>query len=183
MDDGLATGVTAKAATRAIRKEEPRRIIFAVPVCASDTARSLSEEVDALVCLEAPPSFGAVGLWFQNFEQTSDEEVLEWLERAREETAEEGGREAPATGSASRWRHPQGPSRSMKSRPQTMVGLSPSGDPATARFGRFSGTGFAAAAGTCFGIDLAARLAFFAFFFERLLKTERPRLGVPRVGS
>lgn len=104
VDDGLATGVTAKAAIRAIRKEEPRRIIFAVPVCASDTARSLSEEVDALVCLEAPPSFGAVGLWYQNFEQTSDEEVeevLEWLERAREKTAEVEGREAPATRSNS----------------------------------------------------------------------------------
>lgn len=106
MDDGLATGVTAKAATHAIRKEEPRRIIFAVPVCASDTAWSLSEEVDALVCLEAPPSFGAVGLWYQNFEQTSDEEVLEWLERAREETAEVEGREAPATGSNSPARGP-----------------------------------------------------------------------------
>ncbi|MCG3116985.1 MAG: dienelactone hydrolase family protein [Candidatus Manganitrophus sp. SA1] len=98
VDDGLATGVTAKAAIRAIRKEEPRRIIFAVPVCASDTARSLSEEVDELVCLEAPPYFGAVGLWYQNFEQTSDEEVLEWLERAREKTGEVEGREAPATG-------------------------------------------------------------------------------------
>lgn len=106
VDDGLATGVTAKAAIGAIRKEEPRRIIFAVPVCASDTARSLSEEVDALVCLEAPPSFGAVGLWYQNFEQTSDEEVLEWLERAREETAEVEGREAPATGSNSPARGP-----------------------------------------------------------------------------
>ncbi|MCG3111652.1 MAG: dienelactone hydrolase family protein [Candidatus Manganitrophus sp. SB1] len=101
VDDGLATGVTAKAAIGAIRKEDPRRIIFAVPVCASDTARSLSEEVDALICLEAPPSFGAVGLWYQNFEQTSDEEVLEWLERGREETAEVEGREAPATGSNS----------------------------------------------------------------------------------
>lgn len=106
VDDGLATGVTAKAAIRAIRKEEPRRIIFAVPVCASDTARSLSEEVDALVCLEAPPSFGAVGLWYQNFEQTLDEEVLEWLERAREKTAEVEGREAPATGSNSPARRP-----------------------------------------------------------------------------
>lgn len=106
VDDGLATGVTAKAA---IRKEGPRRIIFAVPVCASDTARSLSEEVDALVCLEAPPSFGAVGLWYQNFEQTSDEEVLEWLERAREETAEVEGREAPATGSNSPERGPNSP--------------------------------------------------------------------------
>jgi len=83
-DDGLATGVTAKAAIRAIRREGPRRIIFAVPVCAADTARALSSEVDALICLDQPPYFGAVGLWYQNFEQTSDEEVLALLARARE---------------------------------------------------------------------------------------------------
>lgn len=125
VDDGLATGVTAKAAIQAIRKEEPRRIIFAVPVCASDTARSLSEEVDALVCLEAPPSFGAVGLWYQNFEQTSDEEVLEWLERAREETAAVEGREAPATGSNSPERGPKSPAGG----PNSAAGRPNSDDP------------------------------------------------------
>ena len=83
VDDGLATGVTAKAAIRAIRKEGPRRIVFAVPVCASDTAQALAEEVDDLICLEAPPYFGAVGLWYRNFEQTPDEEVLALLERTR----------------------------------------------------------------------------------------------------
>ncbi len=98
VDDGLATGVTAKAALRAIRKEGPRRIIFAVPVCASDTARALADEVDELLCLEAPPYFGAVGLWYQDFEQTSDEEVLELLSRAREGTAEAAPRETTPRG-------------------------------------------------------------------------------------
>lgn len=97
VDDGLATGVTGKAAIRAIRKEGPRRIVFAVPVCASDTARALANEVDALICLEAPPSFGAVGLWYQNFEQTPDDEVLALLERARKETAGVRGEEAGTT--------------------------------------------------------------------------------------
>ncbi|MDC4227287.1 MAG: phosphoribosyltransferase [Candidatus Manganitrophus sp.] len=92
VDDGLATGVTAKAAIRAIRKEGPRRIIFAVPVCAADTARALSDEVDELVCLDAPPYFGAVGLWYRNFEQTSDEEVLDLLAMAREGAAEGGAK-------------------------------------------------------------------------------------------
>jgi len=95
VDDGLATGVTARAAIRAIRKEGPRRIIFAVPVCASETADALAKEVDDLVCLEAPPSFGAVGLWYQNFEQTSDAEVLTLLERARREIAGREREERP----------------------------------------------------------------------------------------
>lgn len=87
VDDGLATGVTAKAAIRAIRRENPRRILFAVPVCASETAQALANEVDDLICLEAPPYFGAVGLWYQNFEQTADAEVLALLERARKQSA------------------------------------------------------------------------------------------------
>lgn len=93
VDDGLATGVTAKAAIRAVRKEGPRRIIFAVPVCASDTAQALAQEVDDLLCLESPPYFGAVGLWYQDFNQTSDDEVLTLLERARKEIAGAGPEE------------------------------------------------------------------------------------------
>lgn len=95
VDDGLATGVTAKAAIRAIRKEKPRRIVFAVPVCASDTAQALADEVDEFVCLEAPVSFGAVGLWYQNFEQTSDTEVLALLERAGNEISKGKREERP----------------------------------------------------------------------------------------
>ncbi len=96
VDDGLATGVTAKAAIRAIRRESPRRIIFAVPVCASDTAQAFGREVDELICLEAPPYFGAVGLWYRNFDQTSDAEVLALLDRARKEIGGTGREERRA---------------------------------------------------------------------------------------
>ncbi len=86
-DDGLATGGTARAAIRALRQREPRRVILAVPVSAPDTARALAKEVDDFVCLEQPAYFMAVGQFYGTFEQTSDEEVVELLERARQDTA------------------------------------------------------------------------------------------------
>jgi putative phosphoribosyl transferase len=88
VDDGLATGVTARAAVKALRRLEPRRLILAVPVCAAQTAEQLGLEVDELVCLEAPPDLGAIGFWYQDFSQTLDEEVIELLERARREREE-----------------------------------------------------------------------------------------------
>jgi predicted phosphoribosyltransferase len=87
VDDGLATGVTALAAIRALRRLEPARIILAVPVCAAETARTMRAEVDDLVCVHAPEDFMAVGLWYENFEQTTDEEVVELLEGARDALA------------------------------------------------------------------------------------------------
>jgi putative phosphoribosyl transferase len=83
VDDGLATGVTARAAVEALHRLRPRRLILAAPVCAAQTARLLAPEVDELVCLEAPPDLGAIGFWYRDFSQTSDEEVIELLERAR----------------------------------------------------------------------------------------------------
>lgn len=83
VDDGLATGVTATAAVRALRQANPKEIVLAVPVCAAQTADALESEVDQLVCVETPPNFGAVGLWYRHFDQTSDEEVIELLEQAR----------------------------------------------------------------------------------------------------
>ena len=83
VDDGLATGVTARAAVAALRQREPRRLILAAPVCASQTAELLGPEVDELVCLEAPSDLGAIGFWYRDFAQTSDEEVIELLERSR----------------------------------------------------------------------------------------------------
>ena len=83
VDDGLATGVTARAAVKALRRLQPRRLILAVPVCAAQTAELLDPEVDELVCLEAPPDLGAIGFWYRDFSQTSDEEVIELLESAR----------------------------------------------------------------------------------------------------
>jgi putative phosphoribosyl transferase len=88
VDDGLATGVTARAAVEALRRLEPRRLILAAPVCAAQTAELLTPEVDELVCLEAPSDLGAIGFWYRNFAQTSDEEVVELLESARREQEE-----------------------------------------------------------------------------------------------
>lgn len=86
VDDGLATGVTARAAIQAIRRQEPRRLVLAVPVCPPETAQALHPLVDDLICLATPSDFHAVGLWYESFTQTSDDEVIYLLERAwREE--------------------------------------------------------------------------------------------------
>lgn len=90
VDDGLATGVTALAAIRALRRDGARRTIFAAPVCAFETAQSLASEVDEVACVEVPAHFGAVSLWYRNFDQTSDSEVIALLERARREAAVRG---------------------------------------------------------------------------------------------
>lgn len=85
VDDGLATGVTARAAILSLRKQHPRRLIVAVPVCAPETAERVRAEVDDLICASNPPYFQAVGLWYRNFEQTTDQEVIDLLERAAQE--------------------------------------------------------------------------------------------------
>lgn len=82
VDDGLATGVTAEAALHALRSQRPRRLVLAVPVCASATAARLQAMADEVVCVLSPSDFHAVGLWYDNFEQTTDAEVLDLLERA-----------------------------------------------------------------------------------------------------
>lgn len=91
VDDGLATGVTAEAAVRAVREQQPRRLLLAAPVCAPDTARRLAPLVDDLVCVHCPEDFGAVGAWYVAYGQTSDDEVLRVvatsLERAAERSA------------------------------------------------------------------------------------------------
>ena len=83
VDDGLATGVKARAALLALRRMNPRRLVLAVPVCALQTAELLRPEADDLICLLAPTNLEAVGLWYRNFEQTSDEEVVRLLEEVR----------------------------------------------------------------------------------------------------
>lgn len=82
VDDGLATGATARAALRSLREDKPQRLVLAVPVCPPDAAASLSDEADDVIGLEQPPNFAAVGQWYRDFDQISDEEVLELLERA-----------------------------------------------------------------------------------------------------
>jgi predicted phosphoribosyltransferase len=88
VDDGLATGVTAYAAVLSVRKAEPKRIVLAAPVCASQTAAMLRSQVDDLVCVKAPRDLGAVGLWYRHFDQTTDEEVGELLASAERQTRE-----------------------------------------------------------------------------------------------
>ena len=95
VDDGLATGVTARAAVEALRQQNPGRLVLAVPVCAARSVKLLRPEVDELVCLEAPSNLMAISLWYQNFYQVEDEQVVELLERARREWEERGGATRP----------------------------------------------------------------------------------------
>jgi predicted phosphoribosyltransferase len=82
VDDGLATGSTMRAAVRALRQMNPRAIVVAVPVAARQTCNEFRAEVDDILCLRTPEPFQAVGLWYENFDQTSDDEVHELLDRA-----------------------------------------------------------------------------------------------------
>jgi pimeloyl-ACP methyl ester carboxylesterase len=84
VDDGLATGSTARAALRALRARKPDRLVLAVPVSARDTARALLEDADDVITLELPGEFGAVGQWYTDFRQTEDAEVISLLEEFRE---------------------------------------------------------------------------------------------------
>ena len=95
VDDGLATGVTARAAVEALRQRNPGRLVLAVPVCAAQSVELLRPEVDELVCLEAPSNLMAISLWYQDFDQVGDEQVVELLERARRERKERGGATGP----------------------------------------------------------------------------------------
>ena len=83
VDDGLATGVTARAAVEALRLRGPGRLVLAAPVCAAQTAERLRPAVDDIVCLRCPPDLGAIGFWYADFGQTPDEEVVALLEEAR----------------------------------------------------------------------------------------------------
>jgi predicted phosphoribosyltransferase len=87
IDDGLATGSTMRAAVAALRQQGPARIVVAVPVGAADTCAELRAEADEAICAWAPEPFHAVGLWYQDFSQTTDEEVRDLLARAAGEPA------------------------------------------------------------------------------------------------
>jgi putative phosphoribosyl transferase len=82
VDDGLATGSTMLAAAAAVRAQKPAHIIVAVPVGSPDTCAHLQHEVDDAVCFRTPEPFYSVGLWYEDFTQTSDEEVQKLLSRS-----------------------------------------------------------------------------------------------------
>ena len=75
VDDGLATGATMLAAVEAIRRQGPRQVIVAVPVAAPETCDALAREVDRVVCAATPEPFRAVGVWYEDFAPTTDDEV------------------------------------------------------------------------------------------------------------
>lgn len=79
IDDGLATGSTMRAAIKTVRKEGAKEIVIAIPVSPPETLASLKKEVDLIVCLATPEIFFGVGQFYENFEQTTDEEVIELL--------------------------------------------------------------------------------------------------------
>jgi predicted phosphoribosyltransferase len=85
VDDGLATGVTAHAAIRSLERAKARRVVLAAPVCAADSAVALGRVADEVVCVMTPARFNAVGQWYDDFDQTTDREVLRLLERAAAE--------------------------------------------------------------------------------------------------
>jgi putative phosphoribosyl transferase len=85
VDDGLATGSSMRAAVEALRVESPASIVIAVPIAPPSTCDELAGEVDDIVCAVTPEPFVAVGAWYDDFSQTSDDEVRELLDRAQRE--------------------------------------------------------------------------------------------------
>jgi putative phosphoribosyl transferase len=83
VDDGLATGATMRAGIAAIRQQQPARIVVAVPISSPETCRDLAVEVDEIICVETPQLFCSVGLWYEDFPQTTDEEVRALLKQAQ----------------------------------------------------------------------------------------------------
>ena len=82
VDDGVATGATVIATVRMLRHALARQVVVAIPVGAPDAVRRLEREADRVVCSQRPPSFAAVGEFYENFRQTTDDEVVDALQRA-----------------------------------------------------------------------------------------------------
>jgi len=90
VDDGLATGASMRAAVTAVRQLQPRRIIVAVPIGSADTCEEMQAETDETICARTPDPFYGVGSWYEDFSQTTDEEVRELLAQAAEPSLETG---------------------------------------------------------------------------------------------
>jgi putative phosphoribosyl transferase len=96
VDDGIATGDTVRAALQAIRAERPKRLVLAVPVASPDALDELAQEADQIACLLAPSSLHAIGLWYRDSRQVSNEQVLRLLAQRREELVQRSTRTAKA---------------------------------------------------------------------------------------
>lgn len=80
IDDGIATGSTMRAAIAILQQQQPQKIVVAIPVAPASTYKELQSEVDEIVCLQIPEILSAIGLWYEDFAQTTDEEVKEILD-------------------------------------------------------------------------------------------------------
>ncbi|HBY95094.1 MAG: phosphoribosyltransferase [Ardenticatenaceae bacterium] len=85
VDDGLATGASMRAAVAALRQQQPAQIVVAVPVATREGCATLEAHVDDLICVSMPEPFYAIGLWYEDFSQVTDEEVRDLLQQARPE--------------------------------------------------------------------------------------------------
>jgi putative phosphoribosyl transferase len=81
IDDGIATGATMRAALRTTRARRPQKIVLAVPVAPTSTLAELQRDADGIICLEDYEIFGAIGVYYANFKQVSDQEVADLLRR------------------------------------------------------------------------------------------------------
>lgn len=90
IDDGIATGATTRAALQAIRRRLPKKLVLAIPVAPTDTLASLQDDADEIVCLEDHEIFGAIGYFYDDFRQTTDEEVIDILARFPSRSGEAG---------------------------------------------------------------------------------------------
>ncbi|HTR53566.1 MAG TPA: phosphoribosyltransferase family protein [Kofleriaceae bacterium] len=86
VDDGIATGGTMRAAIRAVKRRRPARLVVAVPVAAQDVVAALRGEVDEVVCLSAPENLYAIGLWYEDFRQVHDDDVVRILDKFKSST-------------------------------------------------------------------------------------------------
>jgi erythromycin esterase-like protein/predicted phosphoribosyltransferase len=123
VDDGLATGTTMRAAVEAVRQLGPRQVIVAVPVGAPSVCRSFSDIADRVVCAETPRDFYALGLWYDDFRPTSDDEVRSLLAEAKHRS----GVPAPATSMSGGT--PATLSESISQRAQPLIGETSDHDP------------------------------------------------------
>ena len=99
VDDGLATGSSMRAAVSALRQLHPARIVVAVPVASDETCDAFRDLVDEIICAVTPVPFFAVGSWYEDFSQTTDEEVIDLLHRAAQaHSSKEGGANVHAHG-------------------------------------------------------------------------------------
>ena len=83
VDDGIATGATIRAAIATLKKQQPGKLVVAVPVAAASTCEELQAEVDQVVCVMMPEDLCAIGIWYEDFQQTTDTEVCELLTRQK----------------------------------------------------------------------------------------------------